>query len=75
MNTDLTACARHAIETLAARENVPADEIRKAIQEAVVEAQKDPPPESQLLWATMTPDGSLPSSEQLIAWVVMMLTR
>lgn len=74
MNSDLRTRASRAIETLAAREKVPADEIRKAIQEAVIEAQKIPTPQSQLLWATMTPDGSLPSPEQLIAWAVMLLT-
>ena len=74
MNKDLRARASRAIETLAAREKVPADEIRKAIQESVVEAQKNPTPQSRLLWATMTPDGSLPPPEQLIAWAVMLLT-
>ena len=70
MNSDLTVRASRAIEMLAARDGIPAEEIREAIQDAIAQAQNNATPQSQLLWATMTPDGNLPSPEQLIAWIV-----
>lgn len=73
MNLDLTAHATRAIEILATRDGVPADAIREAIQDAIAQAQNNATPQSQLLWTTMTTDGSLPSPEQLIAWIITMI--
>ena len=69
MNSDLAVRASRAIEVLATRDGVSAEEIHEAIQDAIAQAQNNATPQSQLLWATMTPDGSLPLPEQLIAWV------
>lgn len=68
MSTELEKSARRAIDALAERDGVPAEQIRMLIRGAIQAAQKDPSPLSELLWRTMTEDGNLPSPEQLIAW-------
>ena len=69
MREELITKARRAIDLVAERNGVTADQVCIAIQEAIQSAQKNATPKAELLWHTMTPDGSLPSPEQLIAWV------
>lgn len=70
MENILLLCAGKALDELAKRDGVPVDEIRSLIEEAINAAQEDATPLSALLWSSMMPDGSRPSPEELIAWVV-----
>lgn len=73
MNTDGIVSAKRAIETLAKRDGVSPEEILNFMRDAILEAQKNLTPQAELLWKSMTPDGSLPSPEELIIWIASVL--
>lgn len=73
MNRDKTINANRAIETLSIRDGVSPEIIRGFIQEAILESQKNLTPKAEVLWKGMTPDGSLPSPDDLIVWLVQVV--
>ena len=74
MYEDLIPIASRAIEEVAKREGVSVAEVRAAIRDAIVEAQKAPSPQAELLWRYLTHQGGFPTPEKLIAWAVTMIT-
>ena len=62
--------ARKAIETVAERDGVSSEEVRRAIREALEEARKNAAPQTEALWRGMTESGGQPTPEELILWIV-----
>ena len=68
-NTEINK-ARQALKTIAKKENIPPDNIRREIKAAISNAMRNPDPVIKSMWEGVPCKGDVPEPEELIAWLV-----
>ena len=65
--------ARQAVRTIAEKENISTNDVRREMKAAIFEAMRNPDPAVRSMWESMPCKGDVPEPEELIAWLTDMV--